>query len=128
MSDPEIDPYVPPSAAPQERIPVAASPAPSAAAPTQGLPRGLPCEKCGSDNTGTETALRMRPSVIAFVLLGWLFLLVRTAFKPKTETCRDCGSTTSFRTPGNNLALAILIMIVLLVGISLLAEMDTLAR
>lgn len=115
MSDPANDPYIPPAPT---------TPGPSTPVPVSSFAPGRECENCGSTNTGADTALRSRPSVIAFVLFGWLFLLIRTAFKPKTETCRDCGSSVSFRTPGNNIAMALLIIIVVVTAISVLAEMN----
>lgn len=124
MQDAEIDPYVPPSSG---ATPEAVADRPSTPAPAGELtdaPSGLPCAKCGSRNTAPETALRARPSIIAFLLFSWLLFLIRAAFIPRTDTCRDCGAQARYRTPGNNLALAALILLVLLIALSWLAEMD----
>lgn len=124
MPNAETDPYAPPfSEATQE----AASDGPVTLVPGGLLPEappGMPCVKCGSTNTGRENALRTRPSVVAFLLFGWPFFLIRAAFIPRTDTCRDCGAQARYRTPGNNLAMAMLILLVLLIALTCLAEMD----
>ncbi|RYD20776.1 MAG: hypothetical protein EOP88_13800 [Verrucomicrobiaceae bacterium] len=123
MPDPETNPYMPPSSGPSEGS-VADGPAVRVPGSLPDTPQGRPCEKCGSTNTGAETALRSRPSVIAFLLFSWLLFLIRAAFIPRTDTCRDCGAQARYRTPGNNLAMAALILLVLMIALSWVAEMD----
>ncbi|RYD61847.1 MAG: hypothetical protein EOP83_16085, partial [Verrucomicrobiaceae bacterium] len=56
------------------------------------------CEKCGSTNTSGEEALRSKPSILAFILFGWIFLLIRSAFSKQREYCHDCGEVRIYKT------------------------------
>lgn len=77
--------------------------------------RGRPCRSCGGTNTGTNNSLRPKPGILAIILFGWVAILIRTAFSGKTEACRDCGSTHTYRTAANQIAAVILIFLVSLI-------------
>ena len=96
------DPYTPPKITPDGE---------------SHLPRvtGRPCPSCGSRNTGREELLHRKPGVLWFMLFGWLFLLLRTAFIRRADSCRDCGDTFRYRTVGSWVALALLALWVLVV-------------
>ena len=103
------DPYVTPKESPDDRI-------------DHGVVRqGQPCPECGSTSTGADS-LHIRPSILATLLFGWIFLLIRTAFGKKTVSCQDCGASWSFRSVGNNLALAALLFIVLALALGYFAD------
>ena len=80
-------------------------------------PQGLPCKECGSTNTTTDSVLRSKPSVIAMIFFGWLFLLIRGAFAMRTSCCRECGKTRRYKSLGSWIAL----WIVLLLGTFIIA-------
>ena len=80
-------------------------------------PQGLPCKECGSTNTTTDSVLRSKPSVIAVIFFGWLFLLIRGAFAMRTSCCRECGKTRRYKSLGSWIAL----WIVLLLGTFIIA-------
>jgi uncharacterized protein (DUF983 family) len=80
---------------------------------------GLPCPDCGSTNTGQDQALRTKPSVFVVLFFGWIFILMRTAFSKRTETCRDCGSHWSYRSRGNNVALLVLVLLVAIIALAM---------
>ena len=108
MNENEDDPYVPPEGElprgghqgelpeNQERLPFAE------------------CPECGSEDLSADSVLRDRPSILAVILFGWLFLLVRAAFVKKTAVCRECGASQRYKTEG---AIFAMCMLVILAGI-----------
>jgi hypothetical protein len=110
-----MDPYKPPKSFPGD--PVRANPA-------VFEKRGRPCASCGSPNTGDEVALRPKPGIFTVMLFGWVFLLIRAAFSRQTETCHDCGAIRRYKTSGSWLAMAFLLLIAALFGLSFLIEPD----
>ena len=78
--------------------------------------------KCGGTNTHPETALKTKPSIIAVIFFGWLFLLIRAAFAKRTELCHDCGTTWRYKTAGSWLALTALLLLALLLTLGLLVD------
>jgi hypothetical protein len=74
--------------------------------------RGGRCLECGSANTGRDELSRRKPSVLYFILFGWLSLLIHGAFAMRTDRCRDCGAVHRYKTAGSWLALAVLILLV----------------
>jgi hypothetical protein len=74
--------------------------------------RGGQCPACGSANTGRDELARRKPSVLYFILFGWLALLIHGAFAKRTDRCRDCGAVHRYKTAGSWLALAVLILVV----------------
>ena len=77
--------------------------------------RGRPCPACGSANTCPDDPLRPRPGILSVILFGWVAILCRTAFSYRMQTCRDCGTPLRYRSIGNHLALAFLLLIVSLI-------------
>jgi len=86
---------------------------------------GHRCEKCGSTNTSDEQALRSKPSILAFLLFGWIFLLIRSAFSKQRQYCHDCGAVRVYKTTGSKFALVFLLLLVVLFGISYLANLQS---
>lgn len=86
---------------------------------------GKRCEKCGSTNTSGDHALRSKPSILAFLLFGWVFLLIRSAFSKQREYCHDCGAVRVYKTIGSTFALLILLLLVFLFAISYLANLHS---
>lgn len=85
---------------------------------------GHACSECGSTNTANESALKTKPSLIAVILFGWVFILLRAALGKKSEVCRDCGAMTSFRTAGNYIALAIVVLLTFMIVVAIIAGED----
>ncbi len=108
-----MDPYTPPTTDPGD---------PGAARVAGPSNRGLPCLKCGSENTGDELALRHKPGILTVMLFGWVFLLIRAAFSKRTETCHDCGAIRRYRTTGSWLAMTFLLLIAALVALGLFVD------
>lgn len=107
-----MNPYQPPSTpAPEQK-----KDAPPA--PETDISVARRCEKCGSTNVSGDEALRSKPSVLAFLLFGWVFLLIRTAFSKRREQCYDCGALRIYKTTGSKLAMAFLLLLVFLFAIS----------
>ena len=86
---------------------------------------GRRCEKCGSTNTSAEEALRSKPSVLAFLLFGWVFLLIRSAFSKQREYCHDCGAVRVYKTMGSKFAMVFLLLLALLFAINYLASLQS---
>ncbi|MCW1921142.1 hypothetical protein OKA05_01165 [Luteolibacter arcticus] len=86
-----------------------------------GVKVGHRCEKCGSTHTSGEEALRRKPSILAFLLFGWVFLLIRTAFSKRREHCHDCGAVRIYRTTGSVVAMVFLLLLAILFAIGYFA-------
>lgn len=89
---------------------------------TAANPNARLCQSCGSSNIRPDSALRSRPSVLWVILIGWIFLLIRAAFTKRKAVCIDCGATEDYRSTGSFLALVFLILLVLGVIISAMAD------
>ena len=79
---------------------------------------GRLCEKCGSTNTSSDDALRTKPSIVAVIFFGWLFLLIRSAFSKRREQCYDCGALRIYKTTGSKLSMVFLLLLVLIFAIT----------
>ena len=114
-----MNPYLPPTTPAPETKAAAAPVARTDLAVTRR------CEKCGSTNTSGEQALRSKPSILAFLLFGWVFLLIRTAFSKRREHCHDCGAVRVYKTTGSKFAMVFLLVLVFLLAISYLASLQS---
>jgi hypothetical protein len=85
---------------------------------------GNPCMPCGSANTGSEFALRSKPSILMTICFGWLFLLIRGAFSKRTDRCRDCGAIHRYKSAGSWVALAVLVLLAAAVAAAAFGEMS----
>jgi hypothetical protein len=83
---------------------------------------GRPCPSCESVNTSTDSMLRSRPSVLAVILFGWIFLLARGAFARRSSVCRDCGEVHRYKSVGSWIALVCLALLVALVAMALFVD------
>lgn len=103
--------------------PYESSPAPSEGPPQPaGQGSGRPCPDCGGTTMRKDYLSSTRPSVLYFLLFGWLFLLIRAAFSKRRDVCADCGATTRYKTMGSILAMVALLTLVILTVISALAS------
>lgn len=84
--------------------------------------QGPPCRECGSSNTTTDSVLRSKPSVIAVIFFGWMFLLIRGAIAMRTSTCRECGASLRYKSAGSWVALGILVLLCALIGAGIMSE------
>ena len=104
MNENEDDPYAPPQG----------DVSPARAEADHPSARELPfteCPECGSGDLSADSVLRSRPSIVAVILFGWLFLLVRAAFVKKTAVCRECGTTQRYRSEGAVFAMCMLVIL-----------------
>jgi hypothetical protein len=83
---------------------------------------GRNCSSCGSSNTTRDRFARTRPSIIAFLLFGWVFLLIKGAFAMRADLCRDCGELNRYKSIGSWIAMAVLVLLVLLVIVGMVVE------
>jgi hypothetical protein len=83
------------------------------------------CEKCGSTNVSGDDALRSKPSIVAVIFFGWLFLLIRSAFSKRREQCYDCGALRIYKTTGSKLSMVFLLLLVFIFAISLLESLHS---
>lgn len=105
-----MDPYTPPQGGPAPLF------------PTDDDGRsGKPCPECGSRNTSEKRSLRKKPSILGFLLFGWLLILFHTAFTRKSMGCLACGHGFHYRSVGNYLSMGILSLITLLILVDLYA-------
>ena len=81
------------------------------------------CEKCGSTNTSGEEALRSKPSILAVIFFGWVFLLIRSAFSKCREHCHDCGAVRVYKTTASMFAMVFLLLLVFLSVIGYFASL-----
>jgi uncharacterized protein (DUF983 family) len=114
-----VNPYLPPSTPPS---PPTGNRSDDAIADVKA---GRRCEKCGSTNTSAEEALRGKPSVLAFLLFGWIFLLIRTAFSKQREYCHDCGAIRAYKTMGSKVAMVFLLLVAFVFAITYLASLQS---
>lgn len=84
--------------------------------------KGPACFSCGSVNTTRDATLRSRPSIIAVIFFGWLFLLIRGAFAMRESRCRDCGDVTRYKSVGSWIALCVLIFLVLIIALAVFLD------
>lgn len=83
------------------------------------------CEKFGSTNTSGEEALRSKPSILPFILFGWAFFLIRSAFSKKREYCHDCGAVRVYKTTGSKISLIILVLLAVFFTLSYLTNLQS---
>jgi hypothetical protein len=83
------------------------------------------CQKCGSTNISGDDALRTKPSILAVIFFGWVFLLIRSAFSKRREHCHDCGAVRLYKTTGSMFAMVFLLLLVFLFAISYLASLQS---
>ncbi len=76
---------------------------------------GPPCPKCKGTATCSSDLSRRGPSMFYTFLIGWLYMLPRLAFVPRSWICRECGEHFRKRTRGSYVALIVLILLVLLI-------------
>jgi hypothetical protein len=112
-----VNPYLPPSTTPS---PPAGDRSDDSVTDVKA---GRRCEKCGGTNTSGEGALRSKPSILAFLLFGWVFLLIRSAFSKQREYCHDCGAVRVYKTTGSKFALVFLLLLAFLFAISYFANL-----
>jgi hypothetical protein len=116
-----VNPYQPPSTTePEQRKDGASAPE---IIPDRTL--GRRCEKCGSTNISGDDALRTKPSIVAVIFFGWMFLLIRSAFSKRREQCHDCGTVRIYKTTGSKLAMAFLLLLVFVFAISYLESLQS---
>ena len=70
------------------------------------------CPECGSTNIASDSVLRSHPSILAVILFGRIFLLVRAVFVKKSAVCRDCGAIHRYKSGGSVVAMVLLILLV----------------
>ena len=76
---------------------------------------GPPCPECGSLNTSIDSVLRSRPNILAVIMFGWFFLVVRGAFSTRKSVCLECGSIHRYKSAGSWVALVMVVIMILLI-------------
>ena len=114
-----MNPYLPPSTPPSPPT------GDRSDASVTDVKVGRRCEKCGSTNTSGDDALRTKPSIVAVIFFGWMFLLIRSAFSKRREQCYDCGAVRIYKTTGSRLAMAFLLLLVFVFAISYLESLQS---
>jgi len=69
--------------------------------------------KCKGINTCGPDLSRAGPSLVYTLLIGWLYMLPRLAFIPRSWICGECGEHFRKRTRGSYVALIVLILLLL---------------
>lgn len=83
---------------------------------------GPACKSCGSRNTTRDSVLRKKPSVLAVIFFGWVFLLIRGAFAMRTSTCLDCGERHRYKSVGSWIALSLVLGFVVLIAAAIILD------
>ena len=102
-----MDPYTPPKEAEKE--------------PEKEIPEFtyaediIRCDSCRSKNTKILEPLYNRPSILKFLIFGWLYLLWRGAIRGKTLVCNDCGARRNFKSITSWVAIVLFVLLILLI-------------
>ena len=80
------------------------------------------CPECKSVSFTRDETLRERPSILAFLLFGWISLLYSHAFTKRDFKCSACGHRFKLRSAGSLLCMVILAVLVLGIALALFTE------
>ncbi len=67
--------------------------------------RGPICPFCGSYKTSVDSVLKTSPSIIAVMLFGWNYMLMRGAFAKRSSMCHECGEINRYKSVGSKIAM-----------------------
>ena len=76
---------------------------------------GISCSECGSKNTSGKNFLSKGPSIIWFLLIGWLYLVFRTAIIKTDYICNDCDFEGKYRSNASWGALGLIAAIITII-------------
>ncbi len=69
------------------------------------------CTQCGSSDTYYDMFEHPRFNIITFLLIGWVYLLVRYAFHSSKLTCSDCDHEFRHKSVGSTVALFLFVLL-----------------
>ncbi len=85
-------------------------------------PLGVSCPHCGSKNTSKTGVLSAGPNIIKFLIIGWLYLVVREAFNRRDLICSDCGKEGEYKSIASWVCLGLLAALISIILVMLVSE------